>query len=169
MKAREKRDHVPFSEWVRRGQLHATAGDAVDYDHIEQRITDYGRLYRIEAMGVDPWNSRMLTQRLMQAGLEVVEIPQTMAGMSPAMKDMERLLRKGSMTHEKTPVGRWCFANVRVALDGNENIKPMKNKSIERIDMTVSWIIAVAMARQRTSLTEGNVYAFRAPRMIAWD
>ena len=169
MKAREKRDHVPFSEWVRRGCLHATAGDAVDYDHIEQRITDYGRLYRIEAMGVDPWNSRMLTQRLMQAGLEVVEIPQTMAGMSPAMKDMERLLRKGGMKHEKTPVGRWCFANVRVAADGNENIKPMKNKSIERIDMTVSWIIAVAMARQKTSLAEDNVYAFRAPRMIAWD
>lgn len=169
MKAREKRDHVPFSEWVRGGFLHTTAGDAVDYDNIEQRIIDYSRYYRIEAMGVDPWNSRMLTQRLMQQGLEVIEIPQTMAGMSPAMKDMERLLRKGRMKHEKTPVGRWCFGNVRVTADGNENIKPMKNKSIERIDMTVSWIIAVAMARQKTSLTDADVYAFRAPRMITWD
>lgn len=168
MKEREKRDHVPFQAWVHMGKLHATSGDAVDYDHIEQRILDYNARYRVEAMGVDPWNSRMLTQRLMQAGMDIVEIPQNMAGMSPAMKDMERLMRSGAMTHEETPVGRWCFGNVRVATDGNENIKPMKNKSIGRIDMTVSWIIATAMARSRTSMATG-VYEYQAPRMIRFD
>jgi len=35
---------------------------------------------------------------------------------------------------------------VRCAVDGNENIKPMKNKSTGRIDMTVAWIIAMATA-----------------------
>ena len=30
------------------------------------------------------------------------------------------------------------------AVDGNENQKPMKNRSIGRIDITVAWIIAVA-------------------------
>jgi phage terminase large subunit-like protein len=168
MKEREKRDHVPFQAWVHMGKLHATAGDAVDYDHIEQRILDYNACYRVEAMGVDPWNSRMLTQRLMQAGMDIVEIPQNMAGMSPAMKDMERLMRSKAMTHEETPVGRWCFGNVRVTTDGNENIKPMKNKSIDRIDMTVSWIIATAMARSRTSMATG-VYEYQAPRMIRFD
>lgn len=168
MKEREKRDHVPFRTWVEGGVLNATSGNAVDYDHIEARILDYNSMYRVEALGVDPWNSRMLTQRLMQAGIDVVEIQQNMAGMSPAMKDMERLMRAGAMTHEKTPVGRWCFGNVRVATDGNENIKPMKNKSIERIDMTVSWIVAVAMARMRTSMVP-SVYEYRAPRMISFD
>lgn len=168
MKERERRDHVPFRAWVQAGKLNATAGNAVDYDAIEARILDYSKLFRVEALGVDPWNSRMLTQRLMQAGVDVVEIQQNMAGMSPAMKDMERLMRGGSMTHEETPVGRWCFGNVRVTTDGNENIKPMKNKSIDRIDMTVSWIIAVAMARTRVSMVP-SVYEYRAPRMIRFD
>ena len=35
---------------------------------------------------------------------------------------------------------------MRVATDGNENIKPMKNKSTGRIDITVAWIIAMAAA-----------------------
>jgi phage terminase large subunit-like protein len=121
--------------------------------------------YTVLALGVDPWNSRMLTQRLMQKGLDVEEIPQNVAGMSPAMKDMERLMRRGDMLHEETPSGRWCFGNVRVAVDGNENLKPMKDRSPDRIAMTVRWIIAVAMARKRESMDAG-VYEWMEPRMI---
>jgi len=43
-------------------------------------------------------------------------------------------------------LARWCFGNVIVATDGNENIKPMKNKSIERIDLMVALIDAMAAA-----------------------
>ena len=165
---REHRDKVAYRQWQRSGYIHITDGDAVDYTAVEARIGELMKTYAVQAMGVDPWNSRMLTQRLMQEGLDVAEIPQTMAGMSPAMKDIERLMRKGEMTHEATPAGRWCFGNVRITMDGNENIKPMKDKSVDRIDMTVSWIIAVAMARQREDMS-GNVYEWSTPRMIEFN
>lgn len=168
MRERERRDHVPFSDWVRRGYVVATEGNAVDYTRVRDEISELRKKYKVLALGTDPWNSRMLTQELMADGLEVVEIPQTMAGMSPAMKDMERLLRMGQMRHEKTPAGRWCFGNVRLAVDGNENVKPMKNRSIDRIDITVAWINAVAMARQKMSMIPG-VYARRGPRFIEFD
>ena len=48
------------------------------------------------------------------------------------------------MVHEHNTCARWCFGNVRCAVDGNENMKPMKNKSTGRIDITVAWIIAYA-------------------------
>jgi phage terminase large subunit-like protein len=69
------------------------------------------------------------------------------------------------MMHEPHPPGRWCFGNVRIATDGNENIKPVKNKSVERIDITVAWINAVATARQFMSMVP-NPYASAEPRMI---
>ena len=50
------------------------------------------------------------------------------------------------MLHVHNTCARWCFGNVRCAVDGNENIKPMKNRSIGRIDITVAWIIAMATA-----------------------
>lgn len=162
---REHGDRVPYREWARQGYIHITEGDAVDYTAVEAKILELKAEYDVQALGVDPWNSRMLTQRLMQQGVDVVEIQQNMAGMSPAMKDMERLMRKGEMLHETTPAGRWCFGNVRISTDGNENIKPMKDKSVDRIDITVSWIIAVAMARQRTDM-EAGVYEWMRPRMI---
>jgi UDP-N-acetylmuramate-alanine ligase len=147
MKERIRRDHVPFDRWRQDGHLTATAGDCVDYDYIEGEITRQAARYRVQLLGTDQWNSRMLTQRLTQAGVvEVVEIPQTMAGMSEAMKTLERLLRRGEMTHENNPCARWCFGNVRCAVDGNENQKPVKHKSVERIDVAVAWINAVAAA-----------------------
>lgn len=147
MKERIRRDHVPFDRWQKEGFLTATAGDCVDYDYIEAAITAKAAAHRVQLLGTDQWNSRMLTQRLTQAGVvEVVEIPQTMAGMSEAMKTLERLLRRGEMTHENNPCARWCFGNVRCAVDGNENQKPVKNKSVERIDLAVAWINAVAAA-----------------------
>ena len=97
-------------------------------------------------MGTDPHLSRSLTQRLEKDGINTLEIPQSMTGMSPPMKELERLLRSGAMTHEKNPCARWCFGNTRCATDGNENIKPMKNRSIGRIDITVAWIIAMGTA-----------------------
>ena len=106
--------------------------------------------------GVDPYLSRTLTQRLMDRGLTVVEIPQTMAHMSPAMKEVERLIRSHQMLHVHNTCARWCFGNVRCAVDGNENMKPMKNRSIGRIDIAVAWIIAMAtaivIANQKTDL-----------------
>lgn len=146
MKERVARDDVPYDKWVNQKYLHATPGDVVDYDFVEAKLLAANKTYHIQTLGTDPWNSRMLTQRLMRAGIDVVEIPQDMKNLSPAMKMIERLMKKGMMSHEKNPVARWCFGNVAIAVDGNENIKPMKNKSKDRIDLTVALIIAMATA-----------------------
>ena len=82
----------------------------------------------------------------MAAGIEVAEIQQSMSGMSGAMKALERLFRRGELRHERNPCARWCFGNVRCAVDGNENIKPMKNKSTGRIDVAVATVNAMAAA-----------------------
>jgi len=100
----------------------------------------------------------MLTQRLDKGGVKLYEVPQNMANMSPAMKEQERLMRTGNYTHEHNPAARWCFGNVNVATDGNANQKPMKNKSVERIDIAVAGIIAMAVAIQMGATTERCPY-----------
>lgn len=146
MKERVLRDKVPYDRWVNQKYLHATPGNVIDYDFVEARLLAANQQYDIVTLGSDPWNSRMLTQRLMREGMEVVEIPQNMKHLSPSMKMIERLMKSGQFTHEKNPLARWCWGNVVVAVDGNENIKPMKNKSTERIDLIVAMINAMATA-----------------------
>lgn len=140
----EQRDHVPYRDWERAGFLSLCEGDIVDFSQVEDAAAEAAELFDLRMLGVDPYLSRTLTQRLSARGLHVVEIPQTMLSLSPAMKELERMIRAHEMLHIHNTCARWCFGNVRCAVDGNENIKPMKNRSTGRIDITVSWIISVA-------------------------
>lgn len=152
----ETRDHVPYRDWERAGYLNLCDGDMVDFTEIEDTILEASRMYRLAVLGVDPYLSRMMSGRLQKAGINVVEIRQNMADMSPAMKDIEIKLRAGEMLHIHNTCARWNFGNTRCRTDGNENIKPMKNLSTGRIDITVAWIIchAAAMLAPANSLQE---------------
>lgn len=160
MKERVKRDHVPYDRWVSQKFMHATPGNVVDYDFVRARLVALSKQYDLQVIGTDPWNSRMLSQELQKEDIETVEIPQNMAQMSPAMKEIERLMKSGKLTHEYNPVARWCWGNVNIAVDGNGNIKPMKNKSSDRIDVIVSLINAMAIAMKmedyKVSVYEGR-------------
>ena len=152
----EQRDHVPYRDWARAEFLILCPGDMVDFSMVEEVILWCMRTFHLEMLGVDPYLSRTITPRLMEQGVNVVEVPQDMKNLSPAMKELEQLLRRREMLHEHNTAARWCFGNVRCAVDGNENIKPMKNRSIGRIDIAVAWIIAMAtamvIANQKTDL-----------------
>ena len=151
LEARETRDGVPYGDWIRADFLQGCEGDIIDYDAVEQTIWQAAEEFDLVCLGLDPAMSWTLSQRLMQStaeheAIQVVEIRQNMTGMSPATKQLELLLRKGMMLHEHNTAARWCFGNVRCATDGNENMKPMKTRSVGRIDIAVAWIIAMAAA-----------------------
>lgn len=145
----ERRDHVPYRDWERAGFLTLCDGDMVDYRAVIETILAAAKLYRLDALGLDQHLTQTITPELQDASILTMVIPQTMMGMSPPMKELEQLIRKHQMLHVHNTCARWNFGNVRCTVDGNENIKPMKNRSIGRIDITVSWIIAMATAMQR--------------------
>ncbi len=148
IKDREERDHVPFSSWIRDGYVHATPGECVDFAvlarHIEQTMREYNVLY----LCADRWRIEHLAAFMSNevASSKIIEIPQTIEGLSPAMKEIERLMYAGEIEHDHNPCGRWAFGNVRVAMDGNENLKPHKGRSIDRIDPIMALIDAMAAA-----------------------
>ena len=157
---RVSRDHVPYDLWVKNNYLRATPGNVVDYSYIRDYIIDIDKKHNVKYYCADPWHLEILRQILpREIADKFIEIPQTMAGMSPGMAELERLFRGGKISHEETPLGRWSFGNVIVATDGNENIKPMKNKSYERIDPTVALINAASGAirlEKKRSVYEGR-------------
>lgn len=145
----ERRDHVPYRDWERAGFLTLCDGDMVDYRDVTAAVLAAAEAYDLQALGVDQHLTQTITPALQDAGILVMVIPQSMMGMSPAMKELEQLIRKREMLHVHNTCARWCFGNVRCAVDGNENIKPTKKRSTGRIDITVAWIISMATAMQR--------------------
>ena len=166
MKERENRDHVPFSKWVKEGYIHATPGDVVDYAYLANHIEKLSMDYNVKYYCGDPWHLEMLRQMLkIEEQNKFIPIPQTMAGMSPAMHELEKMFRSDDeISHEENPCGRWTFGNVIVATDGNENTKPMKNKSLDRIDPICALIDAMAAAMRFEH--KASIYETRGMRIL---
>lgn len=140
----ERRDHVPYRDWARAGFLRLCEGDIIDYDDIEATIKAAAETYDLRLVGFDPYLSRTITQRLTPY-VTVIEIPQDLKNMSPAMKEIDTMMARRQLLHVHNTCFRWTFGNVRCYEDGNGNLKPLKNRSVGRIDPTVASIIVVAV------------------------
>lgn len=163
---RVDRDHVPYDQWVKDNLLVATPGDVVDYKMLKTHIEQLEQLYNVQYYCGDPWHLEILKQLLpFEIQAKFIEIPQTMAGMSTGMGELERLFRAKQISHMANPLGRWAFGNTVCATDGNENKKPMKNRSIERIDPTVALINAAAGAIKLEP--KKSVYETRGIRLLS--
>lgn len=142
--AAENRDHAQYRDWARAGFLRLCEGNTIDYDDVENTIKTAAELYDLQMVGFDPYLSRTITQRLAKH-VNVVEIPQDLKNMSPAMKEIDTMMEARQLLHVHNTCFRWTFGNVRNYEDGNGNIKPLKNRSTGRIDPAVASIIVVAV------------------------
>jgi phage terminase large subunit-like protein len=153
MKDRIQKDRVPYDQWVRGNWITATPGDVVDYTKVEERILELSKLYNVLEICSDRAFAAMLLQRIEQAGLTCVDIPQTFMSLTDPINQVEVLLKEKKISHEANPVARWCFGNTSVAKNGNGQIKFVKEhkgKSVvrtKRIDLTAAWVDAMARAR----------------------
>src|SRR4030095_5830523 len=143
IRRRAQRDHAPYDAWARQGFLEATEGDAVDQELIRERILEYAAEFDIREIGFDDWNMGYLGPKLLADGVNLKPIRQTFKALSGATKHLERCVLRGTLRHGGQPVLRWCIANTVVMKDGPENIKPSKEKSTERIDLTVALVMAL--------------------------
>ena len=80
----------------------------------------------------------------------MVEFRQGYRSMSAPTRELEKLVVSRKLAHGANPVTRWMASNVAVAQDPAGNLKPAKDKSIDRID----GIVAIIMALGRAVLPE---------------
>jgi phage terminase large subunit-like protein len=130
---------VPLRRWASEGWISLTEGDVIDYAAVKSAIIGDCRHLDMQRVSYDRMFAGQMVQELDEElrGVEVVPVAQTYAGLSPACKELERLLGAGLFRHGANPVLRWMAANVEVRNDGSDNIRPVKpdrRQSTYRID-----------------------------------
>ena len=143
---RFKKDKVPYPQWVKHGFIQTTPGNVIDQQFIRAEINRLKGKFDIREVGFDPWNANQIALDLTDDGITVAEVRQGFKTMSPAMKELQKLLVGKELEHGGNPVLRWMFGNMAVKKDENDNIRPVKDKSTERIDGIVAIINALARA-----------------------
>ena len=147
MLEKERRDHVPYSAWVRAGYITAIPGEAIEQSWVEEYIMSEARKYDIKEICYDPWNATEFAHHMENEGFTCVEVRQGARSLSEPMKDIERLVIQGKLIHFDNPVLRWAVSNTVATKDSNDNIKPDKSKAIFRIDPAVAMITAHSRAK----------------------
>jgi phage terminase large subunit-like protein len=147
---REKRDRIPYKQWIDDGLIKATEGSVTDYDVVEAEIADLCRKWRIGKLGFDPHNATQLSIHLQDRyGIEMLEFGQGTAHMNEPCREMEKLIEAKEIVHDGNAVLRWMIGNVSVKTNDITNeIKPAKpdDKSNKKIDGVVALLMALGVA-----------------------
>lgn len=143
MELRCRRDHVPYDVWRQQGFIMTTEGNVIHYGFIERYIKQLGEIYHIREIAVDRWNATQMIQNLEGDGFTMVPFGQGYKDMSPPSKELYKLLMEGNFIHGGNPVLKWMAQNIVMHQDPAGNIKPDKEKSTEKIDGIVAWIMAL--------------------------
>lgn len=94
-------------------------------------------------MFIDRWNSSHLINELLEDGFICVEVAPSMSQISAPAKELEALIAERKLRHGGNPVARWAASNVVVRRDADDNIRPDKEKSGEKIDPITSLVLGI--------------------------
>lgn len=132
----EKRDHAPYSLWVKQGFLRTTPGKVVDYDFVAKDIGNICSGLNVGMIGFDRWRMDRMEGAFGRQGvvLPLEAMGQGYASMSPALDALEEDFLKGVIRHGGHPVLTMCAANAVVTKDPAGNRKLDKAKASGRID-----------------------------------
>lgn len=154
VEALDQRTAGAASVWVRQGLLVATPGNVADYDYIRLQIDRDMDAFDVRSIGFDPWNATPLTNKLVEDGAPMVKVRQGFVTMSPPLKELQRLLLKGTpkaplFRHGGNDAVTWMVDNLAVAMDPAGNVKPDKARSAEKIDAVSAAVTALSEAMTR--------------------
>lgn len=135
---------VPYDQWRDDGWLKATPGNSTSFPQIRDDIVAISKLYHIPLIATDQHQAYQLAQELMEDyGIQIMWHGQGYRDMSPAMSHLEKLIIDQKIQFEKNPVVKFCFDNTVVITNNYGNIRPDHDKANEKMDATVSVIMAI--------------------------
>lgn len=139
-----------YQNWQRTGWIHATEGNAVDYDFVCDQVIKDSKVFNLGLIGIDrgfqgvPFAMK-LEKELGHTEKRPVVITCTNhpTRISPACEEFERRLLEKKINHGGNPVLRFMVDSVAVRIDADGHKKPDKDKSQGKIDGVIAMLYAL--------------------------
>lgn len=132
-----------YKNWISRKEAILTEGNVVDYDQILKDQIDLMQDNPYSLFTYDKWNATQWAINATQEGLPLEPYSQALGNFNQPTKYMEMLIRSGKCIIDYNTAVLWCFNNVRLKVDYNDNVKPDKNTKEQKIDPVISMCMAL--------------------------
>ena len=142
----DKGENSQYSGWESLGLLTVTDGAIIDFMVIENKILEDCKRFSVIEVPYDPFQATQLSMRLLNQGINMVEVRPTVLNFSEPMKQLEALVLDKKFHHNGDPVLTWMVSNVVCHMDAKDNIYPRKERHENKIDGVVALIMALSRA-----------------------
>ena len=142
-RAIEQGHNSQYDGWRRSGHLQVNPGEVTDYNLIQDDLRADARSLQLVEVPTDPFQAVKFISELLEDGLPMIEVGQTVRTMSEPMKLLEALVLQGRLTHDGNPVMTWMVSNVVCHRDAKDNIYPRKERPENKIDGVVAALMAL--------------------------
>lgn len=151
---RAHQDRRQVLNWAAKGIIRTTPGPTTGYHEVADDLIELGSMFDIQLMGYDPWGpATPFVQILESKGFPLEKMliyRQIIGNLTAPSKEFHRLVACGKLRHNGNPVLRWMAENVAAERDKNDNIRPDKAASADKIDGVVATIMALGLAMTNT-------------------
>lgn len=136
-----------YQKMRRSNHLKCTNGNVCDYDEVTKVLLQISELFTIGGVFYDSYNATQWAIDATAKGIPLTPFSQALWSFNRPTKEFERLVKMGNCRIDNNPITRWCFDNVELKFDHNENCKPVKKgdakSSSLKIDSTISMLSAL--------------------------
>ena len=129
-----------YKKSVNVNHLTKTPGNVVDYDYILRSLLDTNKDTPFTKICYDQYNATQFAINANDAALPMEPYAQGLGNFNRPTKDFERLILSGKVIIDANVITRWCFQNVVLKEDYNENVKPIKSSKDQKIDIVISML-----------------------------
>lgn len=134
-----------YKEWKRKGMLTVTDGNVCDYDYVLADLLKLNQVVYIDKIAYDAYNATQWAINATTEGLPLEPYSQALWHFNQGTKEIERLFKTKRIIINNNDITRWCFSNVTLKFDFNENVKPIKSSDMQKIDGVIAMIEALGI------------------------
>lgn len=140
-----------YRQWNQHKYLTINNGNVTDYRYILDDMLGSMDKFMFNGIYYDAWQSTLFIIMATEAGLPCVPYSQSIGNFTKPVRTFELLLKRGDIIIDDNPITRWCFQNVVLKEDANQNCKPTKDNRNNKIDAVIAILEALG-----GWLTDGN-------------
>lgn len=134
-----------YRQWQQQGHLFVTPGNVTDYDYILNKVLEINSQLQIYQIGYDQWNATQWAISATEAGLNLIPYSMSIGSLNRPTKELARLILSGKVVMYDNPIDRFCFQNVVIKRDFNDNERPTKEAYNNKIDGVMAMIMALGI------------------------
>lgn len=132
-----------YRMWQQQGDLIVTPGNVTDYDYVLNTIMDINEKVTIAQIGYDRWSATQWAISATEQGLNLKPYSMSIGSLNRPTKEIARLLLSGKVVMYPNRIDNFCYDNVVIKRDWNDNERPTKESYDQKIDGVVAQIIAL--------------------------